>query len=187
MEDKVCLSLDASTTCIGWSIFKGDDLLDYGKLVPTMSDLEWRERIQDFIPQLHNVMKEHKPKKVYVEDVPLFKTKGTKTLMQLGAVQGSILGICGSHGVEVQFIPVSTWRSDIGLYDGSTEGKERDNLKQHSIEKANELFGLDLKYVSKSSKKNDDDISDSILIYASTREKYNVEKVVKRAIKRIKR
>ena len=37
-------------------------------------------------------------------------------------------------------------------------------LKQKSIEFVNKEFGLDLKWISKSSKFNQDDISDSILI-----------------------
>lgn len=166
------MSIDASSTCIGWSIFEDDDLITYGKILPTIKDLDWRERLQDFIPQLHEIMKAYKPKKMYIEDVPLMKKGGLNTLVILGAIQGMLLGICCSHSVDVEFIPVATWRKNIGLFDGTAEGKERNMLKQHSIEKANKLFGLDLVYVSPSSKKNDDDISDSILIYSSTRPKY---------------
>jgi hypothetical protein len=37
-------------------------------------------------------------------------------------------------------------------------------MKKRSIEMANQEFGLNLKWFSKSSKKNEDDISDAILI-----------------------
>ena len=30
------LSLDMSTTCIGWAVFDEDNLIDYGKLKPTI-------------------------------------------------------------------------------------------------------------------------------------------------------
>jgi Holliday junction resolvasome RuvABC endonuclease subunit len=175
----IVMSLDASTTCIGWSIFDDDNLIDCGKLKPTVDKLEWRDRIQNFIPQLHNLMKQYYPQKVYVENVPLIN-KQMITLVQLGATQGMILGLCCSHNVNVEFIDVGTWRKNIGLYDGTKEGKERDVLKAHSIQKANELFGLDLKCIytksgNYNSDKSDDDISDSILIYASTRPKYQIK------------
>lgn len=168
----VQISLDASSTCIGWSVFDDDVLIDYGKLQPTKDCVDYRSRIINLIPQLHQIMKKYMPEKAYIEDVPLSKAGGIKTAIILGAVQGAILGICSSHNVETVFISVATWRRNIGLFDGTKEGKERDNLKPHSVAKANELFGLNLVYKSPSSKFNDDDISDSILIYASTRDKY---------------
>lgn len=175
------ISFDASTTNIGWSVWEEDDLLHYGKLQPTISKLEWRDRIQNFIPQLNELIKLYNPYNSYVEDVPLMSKKGKLTLVQLGAVQGMILGVCYSNNIEVNFIPVSTWRSDIGLYNGTKEGKERENLKPNSIKKANEMFNLELNCIytkcgNYNEDKSDDDISDSILLYASTREKYKVSK-----------
>ena len=180
----ISISIDASTTMIGYSIWDEDELIKYGKLAPTIKDLEWRERVKDFIPQLQTIINEYKPKKMYAEDVPLFEkgqgAKGKKTLVQLGATQGSIIGLCGANNIEIEFIPVSTWRSNIGLYNGTEEGKERDNLKIASIIKANELFGIDLKCLytrngTYKSKGSDDDIADSILVYASTRDKYKIK------------
>lgn len=169
--------MDASTTAIGWSIFEDDDLVSYGKLTPDEFCDGWRERIVNFIPKLNSIVKEYKPQEAYIEDVPLIASKSKLTLVQLGAVQGMLLGVLYSNTINVNFIRVGAWRKKIGLFDGTKEGKERDILKQHSIEKANELFGLDLNCVfTKSGKyngsKSDDDISDSILIFASTREKY---------------
>ena len=56
------------------------------------------------------------------------------------------------------------WRSKVGLFDGKRESTKREEMKQKSIELVNKEFGLDLKWFSKSSKFNQDDISDSILI-----------------------
>ncbi|MBQ0088561.1 MAG: hypothetical protein KBT27_04435 [Prevotellaceae bacterium] len=169
------ISIDASSSCIGWSIFDDDELVDYGKLTPNNECNGYREKIIDLIPQLHKIMKQYMPTMAYVEDVPLSASGGIKTAIILGAVQGAILGITSSHNIKTHFISVATWRKNIGLFDGTKEGKERAVLKQHSVEKANELFGLDLVYKSPSSKFNDDDISDSILLYASTRDKYKVK------------
>lgn len=174
------ISIDASTTCIGWSIFDNDKLIDYGKLKPTIEDLEWRDRIYNFIPQLQQIIDKYKPTKMYVEDVPLMSKRGNKTLVQLGATQGSLIGLCGANNIEMNFISVSTWRKEIGLFDGTEKGKERDNMKIKSIQKANELFNIELSLVftkngNYNGDKSDDDISDSILIYCSTRNKYKVK------------
>lgn len=176
----VSISLDASSSCIGWSVFDDDELVDYGKLTPDSSCEGYREKIINLIPQLHIVMKKYMPKMAYIEDVPLSTSGGIKTAIILGAVQGAILGITSSHNIQTNFISVATWRKNIGLFDGTLKGKERAVLKQHSVERANELFGLDLVYKSPSSKYNDDDISDSILLYASTRDKYKIKTFPKR-------
>ena len=171
------ISIDASSTCIGWALWDNDKLLEYGKIKPTDESASWRERIIDLLPQLDKLLKKYKPKKVYCEDVPLMNKGGKITLVILGAVQGSILGLCASNGIDIEFISVSTWRSHIGLYNGTAKGKERDNLKVNSIKLANEIFGINLNYVVTKSgkyndKKSDDDIADSILLYASTIKKY---------------
>ena len=54
------LSLDCSTTCVGFAIFDEDNLIEYGKLVPTIESLEWRDRIRDFIPQLNSLINKYK-------------------------------------------------------------------------------------------------------------------------------
>lgn len=171
------ISLDASTTAIGWSVFDEDDIIGYGKLEPTNEIEHWRKRIIDFIPKLYKLLKEYKPDKAYIEDVPLIDKKSKLTLVQLGAVQGMLLGILGALDIKAEFIHVATWRKNIGLHDGTQEGKNRNVLKPKSINLANELFDLSLKcvYTKKGNyneKMSDDDISDSILIFASTRQKY---------------
>lgn len=173
----IYMSIDASTTCCGWSIFDEDDLIDYGKVTPTDVDAHWRVRIVDIIPQINKIVKKYKPVKVYCEDVPLMAKRGKATLVTLGAMQGALLSLFANWNIPIEFIPVSTWRKDIGLFDGTEKGKERDEMKVKSIRKANELFGIDLaltftrtgKY---NPKKSDDDIADSIMVYCSTRTKY---------------
>lgn len=172
------LSLDASSTCIGWSIWDSDKLIDYGKFKED-DKTHWRIRLQNLTKQVNELIKKNKIKEIYLEDVPLMSRggKGKATLVTLGAVQGSILSLACFNDIPLTLIPVSTWRKNIGLYDGTREGMERDNMKIHSIQKANDLFNLDLKICyTKSGKyngdKSDDDIADSILLYASNIHKY---------------
>lgn len=173
------LSLDCSTTHIGWAIFKEDDLIDYGRIVPN-EKLEWRDRIQESTPMLVEIINKYEPTKIYIEDVPLIN-KQMKTLVQLGAVQGLVLSLSSAFEIPIEFISVATWRKNIGLFDGTEKGKERDEMKIKSIRKANELFGINLpleftKSGNFNSKKSNDDTADAILLYCSTRDKYNVKK-----------
>lgn len=157
----IVLSLDASTTSTGWAIFDKRGLAGYGVIQPTGED--WRDRLVHQGSKLKEIIERYHPNKIVMEDVPL-KNGNSKVLVILGAVQGFIYGIAASYQIPVQFVLPSEWRSPLNLYDGTREGTKRKELKKKSIEKANELFGLNLVWVSPSSKKNEDDISDAILL-----------------------
>lgn len=158
----VYCGIDASTTAVGWSIFNGTDLIDYGCFRPNGDD--WRDRTQQIAPFIKQLLEKYHVDKVILEDVPLMGKRGNKTLVILGAVQGMLLGVTSSMNIPTEFILPSAWRSPIGLFDGTKVGTRREEMKRKSIEKANERFGLELKWVSPCSKKNDDDIADAILV-----------------------
>ena len=158
----VYCGIDASTTAVGWSIFNGTDLIDYGCFRPNGDD--WRDRTQQIAPFIKQLLEKYHVDKVILEDVPLMDKRGKKTLVILGAVQGMLLGVTSSMNIPTEFILPSSWRSPIGLFDGTKAGTHRDEMKRKSIEKANERFGLKLNWVSPCSKKNDDDIADAILV-----------------------
>ena len=168
------LSLDASTTCVGWALFNDDDLLEYGRLVPTEGKLDWRERCENLAPQLDELIEKAKPEIIYQEAVPRGGSGGVTTGIQLGFVQGILYMVEKvMNNLPVKYIEVGTWRKDIGI---STGDSHRDMKKIKSIEKANELFGLglEIEYTKSGNFKptGADDISDAVLIYASTRDKY---------------
>ena len=172
----VGMGIDASTSCVGWSIFINDKLINHGKITAPKDCDGWRERVQMLIPQLQAIIDKYHPSKMIVEDVPLIK-KQMITLVQLGAVQGMLLSVCELNDIEVQFVNVNTWRKNIGISDGD---KNRNNKKIRSIEKANELFGLELpcvftKFGNYNPQKSADDEADAILVYASTIDEYRVE------------
>lgn len=161
-KKEIILGLDCSTTSTGWSIFDNKGLAAYGVIKPDGED--WRDRLVHQAPKLKEIIEKYQPTKIIMEDVPLNGKGGLKILVVLGAVQGMILGIASSYGIPIKFITPNEWRSKVGLFDGKRESTKREEMKQKSIELANKEFGLDLKWFSKSSKFNQDDISDSILI-----------------------
>lgn len=172
------LSLDASTTHIGWAIFEEDDLIDYGRIIPN-EKLEWRARIQESSKSLIEIINKYKLSKIYAEDIPLMN-KQMSTLVQLGCCQGLILTLSSAYNIPIEFVSVSTWRKNIGLFDGTEKGKERDEMKIKSIRKANELFNINLplEFTNNgnfSPRKSNDDTADAILLYCSTRDKYRIK------------
>lgn len=165
MMNNVYMGIDASSTCTGVSIFKDGNLEYYTAIKPKGDN--WRDRLFHEQPELSRIMEEYKPCKIYMEDVPNNPSGGLKTAMVLGGVQGFIYGVAANHNIPIEFVFPTTWRSAIGLFDGTKEGKKREVLKQKAIEMANEKFGLELLWVSPSSKKNEDDIAEAILICAA--------------------
>ena len=162
----IVMGLDCSTKSSGWAIFEENELIDYGVIKSIMSD--WRERLFHQGLMLGEIIDKYKPEKIYMEDVPLYhagvQNRGSKVLMMLGAVQGLIYGVAASRGINIEFLQPSAWRSPLGLFDGTKQGTHRDEMKKKSVEKANKLFGLELIYKSPSSKFNEDDVSDAILV-----------------------
>lgn len=162
MNGKITIGLDCSTRSTGYGVFQNDKLIDYG--IIKSEELDWRNRLLIQSKVLGELFDKYNPEEVFVEDVPLNPRGGIKTAVMLGAVQGMVYGLGASRKIEMKFVLPSVWRSPLGLFDGTKEGKKREVLKQKSVEKANELFGLELVYKSPSSKQNCDDISDAILL-----------------------
>ena len=170
------LSLDASTTCIGWAVFEEDNLIEYGRIEPTEKGLDWRDRVHNLLPQLEQLILKYNPTMIYQEDVPMGGAGGAMIIAQLNYLQG-VLSVVEKIYSNIQYINVGTWRKNIGINSGQDQRRNAKKIK--SVEKANELFNLDLplEFTSSGNYKENgsDDIADSILLYCSTRDKYKVK------------
>lgn len=165
----VVIGVDGSTSCSGYSVFRDGTLANYGAIKP--KGKEWDERLIQEWHGFCEVIERQHPDVLYYEQPPL--KDGKITLLKLGAVQGMILGLCAQYNIKIQFLSPSDWRKELGLFDGTRQGMCRDELKRKSIEKANEIFGLNLVWTAPKSKKNDDDIADAILIaYSQIKPRY---------------
>lgn len=169
------MGIDASTTCIGYSIWEDDELIYCDKLKPSQKCENWLERIQDLSYRVQELINRYKVEKIIEEDVPLINRQSS-VLAQLGSVKGMMLTIASINQIPIEFINVGTWRKNIGISCGD---KDREHMKIKSIEKANELFGLDFEipYTKNGRFKEDgtDDICDSVLVYASSLGKYKTK------------
>jgi hypothetical protein len=183
----VILGLDMSTQKTGYAIFQGSKLIDYGCFELLSSDeKDWRKRITYMAGKIGELMKEYKIDKIYIEDVPPI-INNSQTVKTLGALQGIVLGVTSVFGVEVEFIPVETWKNKINInlshskeYNQAKKALKGDNRaleklkgkvkayeKKMSIDLVNGKLGTTLVWKSFGSKQNDDDIADAINIVAS--------------------
>lgn len=161
------MGIDASTKCTGYCIFEDKKLITYGKLSPTNSkDMTWRERVIWMMKHVSDIIQNHHIQQICLE-VPIKTLQNVVTLEQLFTLQGAILGISIANNAQVVTVEVNQWRKELGISKGIVKDNKKNSraiLKQRSIELANELYDLDLVWKSTSSKFNDDDISDAILI-----------------------
>ena len=159
------LGIDASTKCTGWCILCDGELDDYGIIVPEDIDASWRERVLYMMREIGIIIRKNKPDLIACE-VPVKTIKNVNTLEQLFTLHGALLGIASIFNVRFCPVDVATWRKHFHLLDGipAKEKNKRNILKERSINLANDRYGIDLKYVSPSSKKNQDDIADAINI-----------------------
>lgn len=155
----VTLGLDMSTKKSGYSLFYDTQLIEYGLWEDDSEN--WRDRIIFMTNRLNDYINKYNIDNIYVEDVPL-NSANPQTLKMLSALQGAVLSVCATNKKNVEFIPVSTWRSSLGLFNGTRKGTEREEMKKSSIDYANKTFDLRLIWKSKTSKYNQDDIADAI-------------------------
>lgn len=183
------LGLDMSSKKSGYALLDNDKLIDYGCWeMDSDVNKDWRKRIIFMAEQLNNYFLTHQIDKVYVEDVPPI-IQNSQTVKVLSALQGCLMAVCNLHNADVTFVPVTEWKNIIKIdLSHSSENKQKQKQfkssnntkglsklkervkayeKKMSIDYANNYFGLDLKYISPSSKKNQDDIADAINIAIS--------------------
>lgn len=184
----VILGLDMSTQKTGYAIFQDEQLIDYGCFELLSSDeKDWRKRITYMANEISGLMKRYKIDKIYIEDVPPI-INNSQTVKTLGALQGIVLGVTSVFDIEVEFIPVETWKTKINInlshskeynqvkksLKGNSraleklKGRVKAYEKKMSIDLANNKLGTELLWKSFGSKQNDDDIADAINIVAST-------------------
>lgn len=158
----VVMGIDGSTSCSGWSIFESEGCkrIASGK-IKTRGDT-WRDKIEYEYVEFCNIIEKYCPSIIFMEDVPL--KDGKPTIMKLGAVQGMVICLASQYDIDSRFLLPNEWRSKIGLYDGTRQGTHREILKKKAIEKANQLFDLNLLWDKEKSSKNEDDEAEALLI-----------------------
>lgn len=176
------IGLDPATNKTGYSYFENQRVLEWG-CWNVSEEKDWRKRIVQLATNIDELIKRTDVDVVYCEDA-LPTINNSQTVKMLSALHGAIILVCALNNVEAVFVPVETWKSQIGInLSHSKEYKDgKKNLlgdiriyskyiklyeKKMSVDLANKLFGIDgvhLDYRSGESKFNQDDISDSMMI-----------------------
>ena len=144
----VILGLDMSTLSSGYSVFDSKKkLVDYGVWKQDKKVL-WRDRCINMGNELSKLTDVCSPSLIYCEYTILNGECGCnfQTFKMLSVLQGIVLGVSNVHGVEIKFLMPSTWRKDLGVYDGTREGTKRPMMKYKTIQVVNQIYGLNLFY-----------------------------------------
>lgn len=183
------LGLDMSSQKSGYSLFKNKELVDYGVWeLDSTQEHDWRSRIAFMANCVHKYCRANLIDIIYVEDVPPI-LENTQTVKVLSALQGMLIAVASQHNIDIEFIPVKTWKQKIGINLVSSKEVNdcKKRIKHHfgkdatkplnkvkgwtkayekklSVDYVNDLFDLELVYKSPTSKFNQDDIADAINI-----------------------
>ena len=154
---KYVLSCDCATHIFGWAIINKDDftLVDYGEIHSYDDDVMVRTNYM--VDELQKIVKKYREEIDYaiVEDVPRVKVKIDTTVV-LSKLNGAVLYLLHKYDIDVKLIYPSTWHSKLDIKTS------KGDVKKQSIEWVNKHYNTDFKYYSKSSKKNQDNITDPI-------------------------
>lgn len=169
---KFLISCDCATHIFGWAVINKEDfsLVDYGEI--HCDDEDVMIRTNYMVDELQKIIKKYKTEldSAVVEDVPRI-IKNINTTMVLGKLNGAVLYLLHKYNLTVDLIYPSTWHSKLDIL------KSKGDIKQQSIEWVNKHYNTDFKYYSKSSKKNQDNITDPIAMACAVLGNY--DKMVK--------
>lgn len=140
------LSLDLSTKSSGWAIFKEQELINYGCITSSSTDLI--KRIHIMINEIDRILQENEISKIIVEEVRpeggygVGNQKTHKALMYLQAALEFLIHDNYNKKVEIEYIFPSSWRAKCGIKNG--RGIKRTSLKEADIAFVKENFNLDV-------------------------------------------
>lgn len=183
------LAIDGSTKATGWSIYdiETKELLEYGVFKQDASEeKDTRRRIIYMINGIDSVLNSHNDVvEIFMEDVPP-TVQNAVTVKMLSILQGGVIGLSMKYKISIDidnFVLPNIWHSDFDIL------KSKGDLKEQSVNLANELLGTHFIYKSKSSKFNEDDISDAVLIgyWRLHKDELREKKAPKKAVQRKKR
>lgn len=145
------LSLDTSTKVTGYAVYNDGELVRYSSIDKSeIKDGDVRLRLM--ISELITLVEREAPDTVVVEETVV--TRNPQTQRMLSMILGAVLGVCVSYNFNYCALRPTQWRKAV-RGDDEKLPRKRDELKKWSINKVNELFGI---------QDIGDDISDAILI-----------------------
>lgn len=153
------LALDLSSKSSGWAIFEDEQLINWGCITSSSTDLI--KRIYIMRDGIKEILSKIKIDKIIVEEVRpesgygIGNQKTHKALMWLQAAIAFLI-YDFNKDIEIEYIYPSSWRAKIGIKNG--RGIKRTSLKEADIEYVKEKYNIDV----------NDDVADAICIGLSS-------------------
>lgn len=143
------VSLDQSSRYTGYAVYEDNKLIHWG-LIDLHKESNINQRYISMCNGIDNVLITFAPDVVVFEDVSL--RQSIKTLIQLSRLQGSIIYMTTSKGIDYHIYAPTQWRGIVGIKQGSTI--KRPKLKKEAIDFVKKIYGIDI----------NDDIAESVCI-----------------------
>ena len=128
--DKVILALDQATRTSGWSLFQGENLIDFGHWTFDQDDLAIR--IYNLCEQISQVIDKYHPSLILIENIQMQQLGGRdsniSTFQKLAQVQGALMKLCVEKKIPYKLIYPTEWRKECNFLKGND--KHRDNQKK---------------------------------------------------------
>lgn len=150
MEHKI-LSFDTSTKKTGVALFVDGQLQKY-KIIDLSDIKNTDERFRRMIEMIYETIDKANSNVVAVEEMVVPRNPQTQRMLTM--ILGAIYGKCLSLSIHYCSLRPTQWRKLVRSEDEKLP-KSRDDLKEWSIKKVEELYGV---------KGIDDNVSDAILI-----------------------
>lgn len=145
------LSLDTSTKVTGYAVFN-DKKLAYYSSIDKSDKKDGYERMSAMVYELTLLIERETPDVVVIEETVV--TRNPQTQRMLSMILGAVFGCCVTCNFNYCALRPTQWRKAV-RGDDEKLPRKRDELKKWSINKVNELFGI---------QDIGDDVADAILI-----------------------
>lgn len=142
------LSMDTSSSCTGWCVYENGCYVKSGE-ISLKKIKDGAERLKKMCLSILYIIKKESPDIIVVENTVVVRNAEAQRMLTM--ILGVIYGQCILNHIEYVALRPTEWRS---LISKEKKGRTREELKQWSVNKVKELFGLDVS----------NDQSDAILI-----------------------
>ena len=113
--------------------------------------------------KIYDTIKSSQPDLVVFEDIS--QRNNVKTLIKLSRLQGMIMNICYEQDKDFLIYAPTTWRSIIGIPQGSQH--KREELKKMAIDFIQQTYGIEVS----------DDVAESICIGLAYLKQHNYKEI----------
>ncbi len=132
------LALDQSSRITGWSMFDGNELIEFGK-IDLSNEHDLGERLFKIRSLTKDMINKLKIDKVILEDIYMdgHKVNNVQTFKTLAEVFGVLFELCVELDIPVEAVLAGTWKSTLGI-----KGKTRPEQKRAAQAWVAENYGI---------------------------------------------